>query len=183
MFYFFKNPASLHVEAVIRLYTSACQLVDYMEKLDQDRQILAKSPFYFNYAMILASHATLRIMKSSFAQYLDPVGGKSTFFRALDLGKRLATENCRDLASRNTLTLTQLWNSKKAFKRPNGTEYLSLRIRSRLAMSPVYDTAWWWREEFGGQMGAYLPPTDETRQCQCPNPFVQYDLSSMLIFI
>lgn len=28
-------------------------------------------------------------------------------------------------------------------------------------MSPIADVAWWWREEFGGQMGAYTSNKDE----------------------
>jgi len=27
-----------------------------------------------------------------------------------------------------------------------------------LAMSPVFDSIWWWREEFGGQSGVYTAP-------------------------
>ena len=53
--------------------------------------------------------------------------------------------------------LTQLWNSEHAFKNPDGSDSIALKIRTRLVMSPVFDAIWWWREEFGGQPGASEP--------------------------
>lgn len=65
-----------------------------------------------------------------------------------------------DLPARNGAVLTQLWNSSRVFKKPNGTEAVGLRIRSRLYVSVALDGVVWWREEFGGFMGVYPPPLE-----------------------
>jgi hypothetical protein len=85
---------------------------------------------------------------------------KEAFFLGVNIMKRLSSEN-NDGPTRIAQILTQLWNSEKAFKNPDGTEHMALRIRTRLAMSAVFDAIWWWREEFGGQQGAYTVPDDQ----------------------
>ena len=46
-------------------------------------------------------------------------------------------------------------SSQRAFRNPQGGMSLGLRIRTRGAVSIVYDCVWWWREEFGGQPNTY----------------------------
>lgn len=70
----------------------------------------------------------------------------------------LAPSNYDDLAHRHR-RLIQLYDSERVFKK-DGNDFSMLRIRSRLAASPVFDAAWWWREEFGN-MGAYTSRSDE----------------------
>jgi hypothetical protein len=120
------------------------------------------TPFYFFYATSISSFTILRLLKASTAQYMDE-NAKESFFLGVNVMKRLSTE-ANDGASRLSQTLTQLWNSEKAFKNPDGTEYTALRIRTRLAMSSVFDAIWWWREEFGGQQGAYTIGAESNRE-------------------
>lgn len=53
-----------------------------------------------------------------------------------------------DSPAKAVIILNQLWNSSKAFRKADGSEYTALRIRSRLVLSPVLDAVWWWRDEF-----------------------------------
>jgi hypothetical protein len=114
---------------------------------------LAAAPWFFMFATSLSSFVILRLLKASTASYLDD-NAKDTFFLGVNIMKRLSAES-NDMPSRLTMMLTQLWNSEKAFKDADGSECTALRIRTRLAMGPVFDAIWWWREEFGGQPGAY----------------------------
>ena len=138
-----------------RLYSTACLVLRHIDQLAQSGFLkLTAAPFFFTFAADLASVTILRLLKGSTAQYLDVESAKDMFFLGVNLLKRLSVES-NDIANRMAMILTQLWNSEKAFKRPDGSEHTALRIRTRLAMSPVFDVVWWWREEFGGQQGAY----------------------------
>jgi hypothetical protein len=177
-FHFYKAPAKkLPTFMLTRLYTSACVVLRHIDRIDSSGTIkLANAPFYFFYATTLASFSILRLLKASTAQYMDE-NAKETFFLGVNVMKRLSTET-NDAPSRISMMLTQLWNSEKAFKNPDGTEHMTLRIRTRLAMSPVFDSIWWWREEFGGEKGAYTqddgvapPPDDKTLVIQEDSTF------------
>jgi hypothetical protein len=155
VFHFFKEPAKkLPTFMVTRMYTSAVAILRHLDRMDDSGAIkLAAAPFYCVYATSLAAFTILRLLKASTAQYMDE-NAKEDFFLGVNVMKRLSTEN-NDGPSRMAMIMTQLWNSERAFRNPDGTEHLSLRIRTRLAMSCVFDAIWWWREEFGGQQGAY----------------------------
>jgi hypothetical protein len=162
-FHFYKNPSKkLPTFMLTRMYSSACAVLRTIDRLDSSGIIrLNASPFYFIYATSLASFTILRLLKASTAQYMDE-NAKEAFFLGVNVMKRLSTENS-DGPSRMALILTQLWNSEKAFKNADGSEHLCLRIRTRLAMSTVFDSIWWWREEFGGQPGAYTSLDESTK--------------------
>jgi hypothetical protein len=118
---------------------------------------LTAAPWFFVFATSLSSFIILRLLKSSVANYLDE-SSKDNFFLGVNIMKRLSAES-NDMPARLTMMLTQLWNSDKAFKNADGSDSISLKIRTRLVMSPVFDAIWWWREEFGGQPGASDPTT------------------------
>jgi len=150
------------------LYSTACLVLRHIDQLAQSGFLkLTAAPFFFTFAADLASVTILRLLKGSTAQYLDVESAKETFFLGVNLLKRLSVES-NDIANRMAMILTQLWNSEKAFKRPDGSEHTALRIRTRLGMSPVFDVIWWWREEFGGQQGAYPLPSLQPFQVQSP---------------
>lgn len=155
-FHFYKDPAKMKLPTfmVTRLYTSACVVLRHIDRMDNSGSIkLSSATFFFFYATTLASFTILRLLKASTAQYMDE-NAKEAFFLGVNVMKRLSIET-NDGPSRMAQMLTQLWNSEKAFKNADGSEHTILRIRTRLAMSPVFDSIWWWREEFGGQRGAY----------------------------
>ena len=118
---------------------------------------LTAAPWFMVFATSLPSFIILRMLKSSIANYLDE-SAKDNFFLGVNLMKRLSAES-NDMPARLTMMLTQLWNSERAFKNPDGSDSIALKIRTRLVMSPVFDAIWWWREEFGSQHGASDPST------------------------
>lgn len=148
-----------------RLYTSACSVLRQIETMEQSGTMkLATVPFYFFYATSLSSFTILRLLKASTAQYMD-ADAKDNLFLGVSILNKISTE-ANDGPARLSTVLSGLWNSEKAFKDPDGTEHLTLRIRTRLAMSPVFDCIWWWREEFGGQQGAYTLSDDQPLEDQ-----------------
>ncbi|OGM47736.1 Zn(II)2Cys6 transcription factor [Aspergillus bombycis] len=62
-----------------------------------------------------------------------------------------------DAAAKTVIVLNQLWNSTKAFRKSDGSDFPTLRIRSRLMLSPVVDAVWWWREEHDPQYRSGVP--------------------------
>jgi predicted ATPase len=105
-------------------------------------------PNYIVCALLYASYALLRILKSSinvFSGETEEV--KSSLFLAIGLMKSLSIDN-NDMCSKSCMYLTQLWNSSRAFKKADGSDMLDLRARSRLNGSHVVDAILWWREEF-----------------------------------
>ena len=132
-----------------------------MDSLDKKGEItIAAAPVYYLYGLLLSCQILVRLAKTSFSRYIDVERAKSAFFTGLNLSKRMSVVN-NDIFSRHAAAATQLWNSNKAFKKSDGTELLALRIRSRLAMSPVLDGLAWWREEYGGYQGVYPPWMNE----------------------
>ena len=117
---------------------------------------------------MLSCHLLLRLLKTSFSRYIDVERAKAALFLGISLHKRMSLQN-DDLPARNGVALTQLWNSNRVFKRPNGTEAVTLRIRNRLGGSIVLDALVWWREEFGGLMGIYPPPLMDDRNGMVPS--------------
>lgn len=113
-------------------------------------------PFYIACALLFASYALLRISKSSVPL---PSGereeAKSALFLAIGLMKRLSID-INDMCSKSVTYLTKLWNSPRTFKKPDGTDMLTLRARSRLNGSHVVDAILWWREEFDPHFAAQM---------------------------
>lgn len=138
-------------------------MIESFDNLDKAGQVsLPASGVFFYFSLILPSHILLRLLKTSFSRYIDAERARTALFLGISLHKRMSLQN-DDLPARNGVALTQLWNSTRAFRKPNGTEAVALRIRSRLCGSFVLDGIVWWREEFGGFMGVYPPPLVDGR--------------------
>ncbi|EXJ96112.1 hypothetical protein A1O1_01238 [Capronia coronata CBS 617.96] len=162
-FNLYKSPAAQDPTSLYDLCASCCQVIESFDNLDKAGQIsLPSSGVYFNFSLILPCHILLRLLKTSFSRYVHVERAKSALFLGISLHKRMSLQN-DDLPARNGVALTQLWNSTRVFRKPNGTEAVALRIRSRLCGSILLDGIVWWREEFGGFMGVYPPPLVEGR--------------------
>ncbi|EXJ79316.1 hypothetical protein A1O3_08818 [Capronia epimyces CBS 606.96] len=165
-FNLYKSPTAQDPSSLYDLCGSACQVIESFDNLDKAGQIsLPASGVYFYFGLIMPSHVLLRLLKTSFSRYIDVERAKAALFLGISLHKRMSLQN-DDLPARNGVALTQLWNSNRAFRKPNGTEAVALRIRSRLCGSVLLDSLVWWREEFGGFMGVYPPPLMENHNAQ-----------------
>ena len=150
-FYFFEKRDFFDMEGLAELFSIACKVIDNVKTLFQTNNPAGSCPLYVHRTMTLAAFTVLRISKSPVAPYLDLKSGEKSYFSTIVFLRRSSLEN-DDLYARGAMILTQLWTSAKVFKKPDGTvDSLSLRIRSRLSMSVVFDCFWWWREEFDGK--------------------------------
>ena len=130
------------------LQNTARQIITAIEKLIRKVQNPISIPYYVVCAFLFASYTLLRILKSSVTlppgEYEE---AKSALFLAIGYMKQISNDP-NDMCSRSVVYLTQLWNSTKAFKKPDGSDMFKLRARSRMTGSHVVDALIWWREEF-----------------------------------
>lgn len=147
MFYLYKDLSGSFDSCFLRLTSTACSVIDHVRVLYDKPETYAGSPMFIINALILASSVLLRLLKSSMSSKIDSEKAKNALFSGLNLMKYMILD-AKDIASKCSNALNQLWNSAKAFRKADGSEYGTLRIRSRLVISPVIDMAWWWREEY-----------------------------------
>lgn len=153
VFHFFKNQTVLSTGCLSRVLAAACAVVDSIENLGQRLSSLCIAPVQVDFGILLASMTLLRILKGFPSEDLHIERARSSFFTVINLARQMSFAS-NDRAAKAVIILNQLWNSTKAFRKSDGTEYTALRIRSRLVHSPVVDAVWWWRDEFDPQARA-----------------------------
>ncbi|KAJ5310912.1 citrate synthase [Penicillium atrosanguineum] len=147
-FHLYKNQTLVSSGCYPRILVTACSLIDYIQSLCERVGFLSMAPVQMGFALLLASTTLLRILKSSVAsQGLEISRARASLFTAINLAQQMSVDSA-DLAAKTVTILKAVWNSSKAFRKIDGTEYSSLRIRSRLVLSLILDTVWWWRDEF-----------------------------------
>ncbi|KAE8311773.1 hypothetical protein BDV41DRAFT_565524 [Aspergillus transmontanensis] len=156
MLHFFKSQTLLSTGCIQRLLYTACLAIESIEDLSRASLNLATTPLELYFALLLASVALLRILKGPSLPGLDIERARSCFFIAINLLKQMSVQN-NDAAAKTVIVLNQLWNSIRAFRKPDGSDFPTLRIRSRLMLSPVVDAVWWWREEHDPQCRSGVP--------------------------
>ena len=105
--------------------------------------------------MTLAAFIILKVSRSCLAGRVDLRTGEKAYFTTIVSLRESSLEN-DDIYARGSMILKQLWTSTQVFRGPDGVvDGLSLRIRTRLSMSVVFDCFWWWREEFQGKISPY----------------------------
>lgn len=125
-------------------------------------------PSQIQFALLLASCSLIRILKSpSGSQGLETMRARSSLFTAINLAKQMSVDSA-DLPSKIVIILNAIWNSTKAFRKADGSEFIALRIRGRLVVSPVIDTIWWWRDEYDppSKMRSVVEPSKGSVYCQ-----------------
>ena len=141
----------------LELYSISCNVLTTVAHLQSTmaNYLIATSTYLFQTTSI-AAFTVLKLLKTpSFASTVDISAGESLLFSTIRFMAFLSLGN-NDLAAKSAKLLRQLWRSDKVFRDPTtGKVNLGMRIRSRGCMSIVYDCAWWWREEFGGQPNTY----------------------------
>lgn len=159
-FHFYKTQTTISSGCLPRLIATACNLVDYIQNLADRIGFLSMAPVQIGFGLLLASMSLLRILKSQVASSeLETSRARASFFAAINLAKQMSTDRT-DTAAKTITVLNQLWNSGKAFRRADGSEYTALRIRSRLILSQILDAVWWWRDEFDPQARAKIRSTE-----------------------
>jgi transcriptional regulatory protein LEU3 len=135
-----------------KLYTTATGIINLVSMIDATTNNFATYvPHHVYRMMTLAAAVVLRVLKTTLSDKLQEMeSGKAAFFTAITMLRKMSVYN-NDMPSRMQGIFSQLWESEKAFKPNEGSSSsTALRIQSRLSMSLLHDTMWWWREEFGG---------------------------------
>lgn len=147
-FHFYKSQTTVSSGCLPRLIVTACSLIDYVQALSDRIGFLSMAPVQIGFGVLLASISLLRILKSNIAcSVIETSRARTSFFATINLAKQMSTDRT-DTAAKTITVVNQLWNSGKAFRKADGSEYTALRIRSRLILSQILDAVWWWRDEF-----------------------------------
>lgn len=135
-----------------KIYTTAIQIIEMTSKLDNEINLASFCPHHIYRMSALAASVLLRILKTRVSMYIrDQQAGRVSYFQEIALLKKMSVHN-NDMPGRMAGIFSDLWTSEKAFKpKGDGIASPALRIQSRLSMSLLHDTMWWWREEFGDQ--------------------------------
>jgi hypothetical protein len=152
-FQFFRRADKHNSEELLALYTSICSFIGELEEQEETAGLVSHATYYIFQGTILSTCCLLRLLKTPLSDF-NTQDGQRFFFKALNLLSTLSLTN-EDHPARASTILKNLWRSDKVFKHADGSWNLDLRVRSRFALSTVYDTMWWSHEEFGGQFDPY----------------------------
>lgn len=152
---FFDSPASKEYYIdLLNLYEASTAFLEYTLTLQSGAgNMLMYATNYILQMVIAAAFTLLKLLNSFFASYVDQDYGKNLFNRAVWAIRCISVKE-NDLPSRFAEVLAQFWKSSGAgSKKLNVTSNvmensLQLKVRCRMSMSLVYDSAWRWREEF-----------------------------------
>ena len=153
---FFDSPTSkLYFDNLLALYEAATTFLEAILELQGPAgSMLIYSTNYILQMMIAAGFTLLKLLSSFFANYVDLEYGKGLFTRTIT-AIRLISAQENDLPSRFAEVLAQFWRASGAgSKKPTqitsdaSENSLQLKVKCRMSMSLVYDSAWRWREEF-----------------------------------
>jgi hypothetical protein len=177
MFYLYKSNVMEEPIIPAKIYSYCRALYTQFESFrNAYPERFSSAPANFVHGMMFVSTTLIRLLKSSlFANYVDVTEAKDIFFKSLELARKLSVVE-KDICAKLVPVFIELWNSTKSFKKPDGTEHIALRIRSRMIVGPLYDALWWWREEFQGESGAYQTTAEEEQ----PSKFICFWLSWLL---
>jgi transcriptional regulatory protein LEU3 len=99
--------------------------------------------------VFVAAIMVLKILDSSYAEFVDSESAKQTFNGAL-MSLRQASVETNDLPGRYAKILTQLWDLHTSIVATTNQEP-ELKVKTRIGASLLHDSLWQWRESFGGQ--------------------------------
>ncbi|KAI5270830.1 hypothetical protein E4T47_05806 [Aureobasidium subglaciale] len=154
--YFLKQDHTSYLATFDKIQQVSRQVITNVDSLMRRATNPVSLPYYIVCALIFATYALLRVLKSAVPiLHSEREEARASFFHALGLMKKLSIDNS-DMCNKSVTYLTQLWNSSRAFKKADGSDQLSLRARSRLNGSHVVDAIVWWREEFDPHFKAQI---------------------------
>jgi transcriptional regulatory protein LEU3 len=145
--HFYKSARTLDIHSSIAVFEAASRVLEHIRDLERDHKLSLICTRYILVTAIMGVLLIVRSLKGPYASYLDQTRG-STLYQIAVLFLRSCSCEKTDFAERVADIVEQIWTSDKIFKNADGSVNISLRIRSRLSASPVYDAIKWWRDEF-----------------------------------
>ncbi|KEF61032.1 uncharacterized protein A1O9_02596 [Exophiala aquamarina CBS 119918] len=157
-FYLFLSRGQIDALKIQTLFATSCSLVELAMSLDQVQQFCDYAPLFLIKHLHLAAVLIMRLERSVARESLDVPRGKRCYFGIIQMHKKISVR-ADDFWARCSICFSQMWMSRKAYRKVDGTtDTLKLRCHSRLGMSVLYESYWWWRAEFTGEP---LPFKDE----------------------
>lgn len=153
---FFDSPTSKDYSAnLLALYNAATTFLKAALDLQgPSGNMLVYSTIYILQMIIAAAFTLLKLLSSSFANFVNLDDGKSLFTKTIWAIRSISVKE-NDLPSRFGEVLAQFWRASgagsKTAQAPSDApseSSLQLKVKCRMSMSLVYDSAWRWREEF-----------------------------------
>ena len=118
-----------------RIYELACSTIETAQRINAEQGLSDCAPIFVSKYLQLAAFTILRIVRCYLSTVLNVDRGRQVYFFVINLHHDLSVQS-GDIWSRAVGILTQLWASKRVFRRSDGSiDSLTLRCGSRLAMS------------------------------------------------
>lgn len=146
-FYLYCKLENRSMLGLAQLYGTAISLLETVALQDKVQDIGHYCPDYVFQAIMLSASIILKLLRSPVAENLDIQSGTSCFFTAINICKKMYTEQ-NDVPSKAATIMSQLWLSDMVHKNADGTYRWPLRVRCRLAAGAIYDAFLWWRDIF-----------------------------------
>ncbi|KAF5574036.1 nicotinamide mononucleotide permease [Fusarium pseudoanthophilum] len=152
-YYFFLRSHDFKKPGLIITFSTATEVLDVVSRLDAMQDFALYASNYYTRMALLAAFCILRIVRSQLKEHIDLRDAQQSLFKAISFVKRRSMQH-GDLDERYGTILSQLWSNSDSMDTTTANG-LDLRIRSRLFMSVVFDSLWWWRVEYNGQGSPY----------------------------
>jgi hypothetical protein len=134
-FHLFVPQDAIESARLYQIYELACLTIETAQQIEARLSWAKDAPIFVSKYLELSAFTILKITRCYLSQELDVERGKRAYFFVINF-ERTTSVQAGDVATRAVGILTQLWASKKIFRRADGTfDSLSLRCGSRLAMS------------------------------------------------
>lgn len=134
-FHLFVPQDAIESARLYQIYELACLTIETAKRVEERQSWANDAPIFVSKYLELSAFTILKISRCYLSQELDIERGKRAYFFIINF-EHHASVQAGDVATRAVGILTQLWASKRLFRRADGTfDSLSLRCGSRLAMS------------------------------------------------
>jgi hypothetical protein len=130
---------------LLKAYTSAISVISKCVEAEKSWGFLKYAPNGYLQILCMGAMLVMKIVHSSYSQYIDVNEGKRAFDSVVAL--RLATPNKFDLRNRIRKILEQLWSLHHSLTQVREQEP-SLRVKSRLGASVMHDALWTFRDQY-----------------------------------
>ncbi|KAI1324762.1 hypothetical protein F5Y16DRAFT_286875 [Xylariaceae sp. FL0255] len=143
-----------YLDDLMGLYRAVVTFLDLLF-LDTNQHILFYSTNYLQQMLIACGFALLKLMRSFFAQNIEPNRGRTLFHKTINAIRKTSVVD-NDLQWRLAELMVQMWNGARLSDSSSHfnsdlapvDDSLQLKVRCRHSMSLVYDSIWRWREEY-----------------------------------
>lgn len=134
----FKDLKTINRDDLSSLYAVACATTQEVLEFDNAYDLKSYGTAYLWWSLLLSITVLLRILKTDLSKRVHQQDGAELFLAGLS-NFSLWSIAYGDKTARIADAFGKLWRSDKVFKQSDGSSNVRLRVRTRLAMSLVFD--------------------------------------------